>query len=239
MKGQQASLRNSLILLGALAVLPMSICAQEPALEAPTHALVATTPTYRIDSTYSRPTQGQMFQNYVFDAFGPYPLTTSLLMAGIDQADDSPPEWHQGMRGYTRRFGSEFGSSAVSTTVHFALAQTFREDTLYYRCECTGILPRARHALVSTLTARHGDSKRAVFSFSALAAPYAGTMTEVFGWYPRRYGLMDAFRMGNYSLLSYAGANLGLEFRPVRASSWIHRLHFDNTHGIAFSGTNP
>jgi hypothetical protein len=179
-----------------------------------------------------------MFHNYAFDAFGPYPLTTSLLMAGIDQAYNSPPEWHQGMRGYTRRFGSEFGTSAVSTTVHFALAQTFREDTLYYRCECTGLLPRVRHALVSTLTARHGDSKRPVFSFSALAAPYAGTMTAVFGWYPRRYGLTDAFRMGNYNLLSYAGANVALEFRPIRAGSWIHHLHFNNTHGIAYAGTD-
>ena len=75
-----------------------------------------------------------------------------------------------------------------------------------------GVLPRFGHAVLSTLTARRGDDGHRVFSFVTLVAPYAGTMTAVYGWYPARYDAMDAFRLGNYRLLGYVGQNLFLEF---------------------------
>jgi hypothetical protein len=79
---------------------------------------------------------------------------------------------------------------------------------LYYRCECKGVFPRLGHAVISTLTARRGEDGHRVFSLPALVAPYAGTMTAVYGWYPGRYDDKDAFRMGNYSLLGYVGGNI-------------------------------
>jgi hypothetical protein len=42
---------------------------------------------------------------------------SAALAAAIDQADNTPPEWGQGTTGYGRRFGSDFGIAAVSTTV--------------------------------------------------------------------------------------------------------------------------
>ena len=68
------------------------------------------------------------------------------------------------------------------------------------------------HAVFSTFTARRGDNGHRVFSFPALAAPYAGSMAAVYGWYPNRYGAKDAFRIGSYSLLAYIGENISLEF---------------------------
>ena len=43
-------------------------------------------------------------------------------------------------------------------------------------------------------------------------APYAGTMTAVYGWYPSRYGVKDGMRMGNYALLAFVGGNIAREF---------------------------
>jgi hypothetical protein len=193
----------------------------------------------RPDLTYMRPTAKTKLHNYVFDAFGPYPIVGAAFAAGINQAENTPPEWKQGAEGYAKRFGSDFGIAAVSTTTRYALARAFREDTLYYRCECKGTFPRLRHALISTFSARRGEDGHRVFSFSDLIAPYAGTMTAVYGWYPGRYNAKDAFRMGNYSLLWYAGANIGLEFLYGGPHSLLSRMHLNNGHGAPNAGPTP
>jgi hypothetical protein len=91
------------------------------------------------------------------------------------------------------------------------MAEILREDTAYYRCECRGFFPRLSHAVISTVTGRHGVDGHTAFSISGLVAPYAGTMTAL-AWYPDRFGVKDGFRMGNYNLAGQAGGNLALEF---------------------------
>ena len=187
--------------------------------------------------TYTRPTEKTKLHNYFFDTFGPYPIVGAAVVAGINQYESTPPEWKQGAEGYGKRFGSDFGIAAVSTTTRYALAEAFREDTLYYRCECKGFFPRLNHAVISTFTSRRGDDGHRVFSFPALVAPYAGTMTAVYGWYPGRYNAKDGFRMGNYSLLGYIGGNIALEFLYSGPHSLISRMHLNNGHGAPDSGS--
>src|SRR5208282_2871271 len=188
---------------------------------------------------YTRPTEATKVRNYLFDAFGPYPIVGAALAAGFDQARNAPPDWRQGAERYGKRFGSDFGIAAVGTTTRYALAEAFKEDTLYYRCECKGVFPRLRHAVISTLTARRGEDGHRVFSFAALVAPYAGTMTAVYGWYPRRYGAKDALRMGNYNLLQFVGGNIALEFFYSGPHSLLSRMHLANGHGAPASGSQP
>jgi hypothetical protein len=204
-----------------------------------TAATVAVTVPAHPDLTYIRPTDKTRLRNYVFDAFGPYPIVGAALAAGINQADNTPPEWRQGAAGYGKRFASDFGIAAATITTRYALARAFREDTLYYRCECKGVFPRLRHAVISTFTGRRGDDGHRVFSFSALVAPYAGTMTAVYGWYPGRYNAKDGFRMGNYSLLGYVGGNVALEFLYSGPHSLLSRMHLNNGHGAPNQGSNP
>ena len=235
-----------LLLIANLAALPVSAKAQsasyleDPSSSGASAAALPASPTYPpADLTYTRPTEKIKLQNYLFDAFGPYPIVGSAIAAGIDQEDNSPPEWRQGMEGYGKRIGSDFGIAAITTTTRYGLAEAIREDTLYYRCQCKGALPRLGHAVISTFTSRRGNDGHRVFSFSALVAPYAGTMTAVYGWYPHRYDAMDGFRMGNYSLLAYVANNIALEFLYSGPHSWISRMHLNNTHGAPTSGANP
>jgi hypothetical protein len=100
------------------------------------------------------------------------------------------------------------------------------------------VLPRLGHAAISTLTARRGEDGHRVFSLPALIAPYAGSMTAVAGWYPTRYEAKDAFRMGNYTMLGYVGANIGLEFFYSGPHSLLGRMHLNNAHGAPDSGWN-
>jgi len=104
------------------------------------------------------------------------------------------------------------GINLVATSARYGLAEILREDTIYYRCECSGFFPRLSHAVISTVTARRGNDGHRFISFSNIAAPYAGTETATLGWYPSRYNAMDGFRMGNYLLGTYAGLNVLKEF---------------------------
>lgn len=161
---------------------------------------------------YTKPDFGQRFHNYLFDSFGPYPLIGAAAAAGVTQGTNSPPEWGQGAEGYGDRYASAFGINLVATSARYGLAEIFREDTIYYRCECGGFFPRLSHAVISTITARRGNDGHRFISFANIAAPYAGTETAALGWYPSRYNAMDGFRMGNYALLTYAGVNVAKEF---------------------------
>ncbi|MFZ0136264.1 MAG: hypothetical protein WAK89_04345 [Candidatus Sulfotelmatobacter sp.] len=201
-------------------------------------AVVSTTPEPP-DLAYTRPTEKTKVENYFFDAFGPYPVVGAAFAAGIGQAHSTPPEWHQGAEGYSKRFGSAFGIAAITTTVRYGLAKAFREDTVYYGCECKGVFPRLRHAVISTLSARRGQDGNRVFSLPALIAPYAGTMTAVYAWYPSRYDGKDALRMGNYTMLGYVGGNIALEFLYRGPHSLLHRMHLPNGPAAPNAGSNP
>jgi hypothetical protein len=217
-----------------LAGLSMPANAQAPAAVRP-----AANPAPPPELTYVRPTEKIKLRNYFFDSFGPYPILGAAFAAGINQADSTPPEWKQGAEGYGKRFGSNFAIAAISTTTRYALAQAFREDTLYYRCECKGLFPRMGHAVISTFSARRGEDGHTVFSIPALVAPYAGTMTAAYAWYPSRYNAQDGFRMGNYSLLGYVGGNLALEFLYGGPHTLLSRFHLFKKHGDPDSSSKP
>ena len=228
-----------LLVIAILAALSVPAKAQSPADSGDSSGAVASTTPAQPDLPYTRPTQAIKLRNYLFDGFGPYPIAGAALAAGFSQASNGIPEWKQGAEGYGKRIGSDFGIAAASTTTRYALSEAFKQDALYYRCECTGVFPRLRHAVISTLTARRGSDGHRVFSVPALVAPYAGTMTAVYGWYPDRYGAKDAFRMGNYNLLAYMGGNITLEFFYGGPHSLLSRMHLNSRHGAPNSGSNP
>ena len=47
-------------------------------------AVVSTAPR-QLDLKYVRPTQRTKIDNYVFDAYGPYPIAVAAIAAGINQ----------------------------------------------------------------------------------------------------------------------------------------------------------
>ncbi len=228
-----------LLVIANLAALPAAAEAQSVADSGDSSSTATSTTPAKPDLPYTRPTQTTKLHNYLFDAFGPYPIVGAAIAAGISQASNGTPDWKQGAKGYGKRFGSDFGIAAVTTTTRYALAEAFKQDALYYRCECTGVFPRLKHALISTLTARRGTDGHRIFSFPALVSPYVGTMTAVYGWYPGRYGAMDALRMGNYNLLAYAGGNIALEFLYSGPHSLLSRMHLNNRHGAPDPGSTP
>jgi hypothetical protein len=234
MKIGQAVLMLSII--SGLGTLPELARSQSIGFQGPPPPAEASVTPEQPDGSYSRPTHRTMVRNYVFDAIGPYTIGAAAFSAGIGQASNSPPEWKQGAEGYGRRFGSAFGTSVVGTSTRYAMSEVFREDTIYYRCECRGVLPRVGHAVISTLTARRGQDGHRVFSLSAFVAPYAGEATAVYGWYPDRYGAKDVFRFGNYDLLISLGGNIAREFLYRGPHSLMSRVHLNSVPGARDPG---
>lgn len=231
----------ALVLAVALipAVLPVLAEAQSLPYSGEPSSALAGTPPAQPSQLYTRPTEKMKIRNYLFDAFGPYPIVGAAFAAGISQVHNAPPEWHQGAEGYGRRYGSIFAIAAVSTTMRYALAEALKEDTLYYRCDCKGVFPRLKHAVISTFTARRGEDGHLVLSFPGLVAPYAGTMTAIYGWYPGRYDAKDALRIGNLNLLAHVGGNIALEFLYSGPHSFLSRMHLNNQHGVPNPGSSP
>ena len=93
--------------------------------------------------------------------------------------------------------------------------------------------------MISTLTARRGEDGHRVLSVAALLAPYAGTMTAVYGWYPRRSAATDALRMGSYDMLENVAGNISLEFLYSGPHSLLSRMHLNNGHGAPNPGLEP
>jgi hypothetical protein len=232
----------SLLTIVGIAALSLLTEAQTPSNSgdsSSTAVLSASSAHPQPEPAYTRPTQKTKLRNYLFDGFGPYPIVGAAFAAGINQANNSPPEWRQGAEGYGKRIGSDFGIAAIGTSTRYALSEAFREDTLYYKCECKGVFPRLSHAVISTFTARRGRDGHRVFSLPTLVGPYAGTMTAVYGWYPGRYNAKDGLRMGNYSMLGYVGGNVALEFLYGGPHSWLSRAHLSSSHVAQDPGSRP
>lgn len=153
----------------------------------------------------------ERFNRYIKDAFGPMAWVRSAAAAGIAQARDNPPEWGQGAKGYGRRFASKFGQRLVKQSFLHGLSAPLGQDPRYYRCECTGLWPRVRHAVVSSVTALDRNDKR-VFSAPQIVAPFAAGQVAANTWYPSRYGPKDGLRMGAVSLGTSLGVNVFKEF---------------------------
>ena len=183
---------------------------------------------------YVQPSPQQKLNNYLFEAFGPYPLMWTAVVAGYHQAKHTPPDWREGAAGYGMRYGSDFGNSVVNISTRYALARALNEDTMYYRCACSGVWPRFKHAIYWSALVRRGPNGLPAIAVPTLVSPYVAGMTAVYGWYPDRYNAKDAFRMGNYGVMAYVVGNISLEFlSPVlhaKRDSIVPRLHLDNRH---------
>ena len=89
------AMRRDTLLLLLIAALPIVSAAQSLTDSGISGRPVASTPQVQPDLPYIRPPQSTKLRNYVFDAFGPYPIVGAGVAAGINQWQNTPPEWKQ------------------------------------------------------------------------------------------------------------------------------------------------
>jgi hypothetical protein len=175
------------------------------------HPAPAPQQTTSAAGAYVFPSGRQRLNRYVWETFGPLSLIGVGVAAGIDQGQNSPPEWKQGASGYGKRFASRMGQYAIEQTTSYGLSEAFRVDTGFEKSQRHGFSARLGDALIQNVTSRTRSGKR-IISAPRLAGAYVGGLVPALTWYPSRFGYKDGLREGTYSLASGFAVNMFREF---------------------------
>jgi len=171
----------------------------------------------------------ERFSDYRSTTFSPWALFMPAVGAGLAQATDYPPEWHQGMEGFGKRLASGYAGSVVDSTIAFGVATIDHEDLRYPLSTYpkNEIMHRTGHAISYTFVPRkEGGGRR--FGWSQLIGAYgSGFIANT--WYPSRHSdVPNALFLGSMHLAGDVAVNLLKEFiRP--------HLEFGSTKKVSSS----
>ena len=222
-------LRQSVFMLctiATLAALPVMARAQSLADSVELLRVVASTATQG-DLVYRGPPQKSSFAIMSL-------MRSARILSPVPQYGgrrpngNTPAAWHQGAAGYSRRFASDLGIAAISTTTRYALAEALKEDTLYYRCECKGIFPRLSHAVVFDLNRtpwrRRSPRLLLLCGYSTLCRHDNGGVCLVSRQLWRQVGAAD----GQLQFTRKRWENILMEFIYSGPHSLLSRMHLHN-----------
>jgi hypothetical protein len=170
----------------------------------------AITSSQTASKDYVFPSSHERFKRYVNSTIGPLRLARTAASAGIQQWRDSPEEWGQGARGYSKRFASGLAQNAIHQTVEYGLDEAMDVDTGFQRSKREGFFPRFKDALIQNVTSRKRNGDR-VISVPRFAGVYTGAIVARETWYPD-HTYKDGLRSGTTTLLTGFGINLVREF---------------------------
>lgn len=162
-------------------------------------------------TTYVRPTGKERFKRYVNSMFGPLALARTVAVAGYGTWRNSPVEWGDKWEGFGRRVASGLGKNAIKQTTIYALDESFKLDSRFYRSQKKDFGSRLGSALISPVTARNESGKR-VFGFPRVVGTYGSSIIAYETWYPRRYDFKNGLKSGTISLGFNAAFNVFKEF---------------------------
>jgi len=160
---------------------------------------------------YVFPTHRERFNRYVRSTVGPLRIGWTAASAGIAQWRDHPEEWEQGMKGYGKRYASNFGQNAIQRTLTYGLDEALGLDTGFQKSRRDGFAARAKDALLQNITSRTKSGRRTIAA-PRVAGIYSAAIIARETWYPDRYSYKDGLRSGTTSLLTGFGINLVREF---------------------------
>jgi hypothetical protein len=97
-------------------------------------------------------TPGQKYQLFFKSASDPWPFLLAAVLAGTNQAQNSFPEYGQGMQGYGKRLGASYGDYFFGNFLGDAvLTSVWHEDPRYYQKGTGSFIRRALWASTSTV----------------------------------------------------------------------------------------
>ena len=95
---------------------------------------------------------GQKYQLFFKSASDPWPFLLASVLAGVNQAENSPAEYGQGVQGYAKRVGASYGDYFIGNLLGNAvLASALHEDPRYYQLGHGRFVKRALWAATGTV----------------------------------------------------------------------------------------
>jgi hypothetical protein len=136
-----------------------------------------------------------------------------LMGSVLDQVENQPPEWGQGISGYGQRLASRFGSGVIQGTIQASACALVGQDPRYIRSGSEHAWPRIGHALLYSVLTYNKEGKTR-FAAATLGSYYSSSMIAT-SWLPSRYSpLGDGIRDGNRQVILAGVSNLVQEFWP-------------------------
>jgi hypothetical protein len=118
-------------------------------------------------------TTAEKFKVTVRGSFDLEPFIWYAALAGIGQAQNSPPSYRQGAAGYARRYAADFADSTIENFMTKAIFPSLlREDPRYFQLGQGGFWRRTGYA-VSRIFVTRTDSGHDRFNFSEIAGAAA------------------------------------------------------------------
>jgi hypothetical protein len=162
----------------------------QPSLEGhQTKRILGIVPNFRsVSANQKLPPQGakEKFVSTFEDSFDYSAITFSAVMAGVAQAQDSYPEFHQGAAGYGRYFWHTFADQTNENLwVEGIMPAVLHQDTRYYTLGHGGLLKRSSYAFTRVLITR-GDDTDTQPNFSEVVGAGIGSSISSL-YYPSVY----------------------------------------------------
>ena len=161
----------------------------------------------------------QKFELAFHAATDPVAFAGAGVLAGIQQANNTYPEYRQGLKGYGKRFGAAYGNDIISRMLSSAvLPSLLHQDPRYFYKGTGTVMERARYAVMSVFVCR-GDNGRPQPNASHLLGSFAaGAISN--SYYPQaNRGASLVMVNGLIEMAGNAGNNLLREFLFKRISN--------------------
>lgn len=130
-------------------------------------------------------TTGQKFKAVARGAFDWGEFVWVGALSGIGQLENSEPAYHQGMEGYAKRYGSNFGDTAIENFVTSAvLPSILKQDPRFYQSSHGSFMHRLGYAASRILITR-GDSGSSQFNFSEVFGAGIAATISTYTYHPQ------------------------------------------------------
>jgi len=158
-------------------------------------------------------TTEQKFSVFGHRMISPIGFAKSAFNTSINQAQNSPEEWGQGVEGFAKRYGNKVANRTVENGIGFLVSVPLRQDPRYFRSGETGIWRRARHAVLYTVLTPTDNGGR-TFSAWRFAGNYGAQFVSN-AWRPERYtSVSNTLLRGTVSIGYDAASNFFKEIWP-------------------------
>jgi hypothetical protein len=143
----------------------------------------------------------------------PFPFVSSAVVAGVEQAANTLPGYHQGLKGYAKRYGATYVNFASATMLRDGLfpAVMHQDPRYYYRGKGTK-MSRVLYAMSTAVICKGDNGKNEVCYSSVLGNLSAGALTNLYYPAGSKNGLSTTLENGALATLGVGAGHVLQEF---------------------------
>jgi hypothetical protein len=174
-------------------------------------------------------TARQKYHLWFRSATDPFQFVAAGLDAGLEQAENEYPDYHQGLKGYAKRYGASYADSVDGNFWGNAvLPALFHQDPRYFRLGHGSFQKRVLYTVLSTVRCK-GDNGKWQFSYSNIGGNFIGGAISNLYYPASDRGVALTLERGFTVTAEGAIGSLAFEFYPD-AIAFLKRHHHSKSN---------